>query len=64
MYNIEACFAEILKIKAHKNELFVDSIHTYKIQNRRAEKDHKHIFRFCIYHPIVCSLIFYCVVQY
>lgn len=64
MCNNEACFAETLKIEAHKNELFVDSIHTYKIQNRRAEKDHKYILKFCIYPPVVRGLIFYCVVQY
>lgn len=32
MYNNEVCFAETLKIKAHKNGLFVDSIHQWRIK--------------------------------
>lgn len=32
MSNNEACFAETLKIKAHKNELLVDSIHQWHIK--------------------------------
>lgn len=48
MFNTEACFAEMFKIKNPQNQTLrgFSSPAAYKIQNGRADKGHKYIFRF------------------
>lgn len=65
MYNNEACFAETLKIKAHKNELFVDSIHQWhiKFKTRGLKRIINTFSNFVSTLPEHAVLFFLCVVK-
>lgn len=55
-------FAETLKIKTHKNRQSICGWNpplAYKTHNKVSDKDHKCIFKFNIYLPIVCLFFFF-----